>query len=114
MRSRASWFPVVVLLGFTGCATGTNMPGPQSETQCSDGYDNDGDGRTDCFDLDCSNDPGCQPAVELCSDGIDNDNDLRIDCADSDCAADPACQAGNRSDAIGSRIRPTRARRNTW
>ena len=32
---------------------------PVTETNCSDGIDNDGDGRTDCADEDCSSDPLC-------------------------------------------------------
>lgn len=35
--------------------------GPQTETNCSDGVDNDGDGFRDCNDSDCSNDPSCLP-----------------------------------------------------
>ncbi|MCA9543665.1 MAG: hypothetical protein KC613_04725 [Myxococcales bacterium] len=55
---------------------------------CSDGEDNDGDGRTDFPD-----DPGCEasddgdeadPPTE-CADGLDNDGDGRVDVYDSDC-----------------------------
>jgi hypothetical protein len=33
---------------------------PSSETNCTDGQDEDGDGVTDCDDSDCSADPACQ------------------------------------------------------
>lgn len=62
--------------------------------QCSDGKDNDGDGRTD------TNDPGCSstsdnsespnPPVTTkpqCSDGKDNDGDGRVDTNDAGCVS---------------------------
>ena len=36
-------------------------PSPAFEEHCSDGTDNDGDGRTDCADLDCAEDSACAP-----------------------------------------------------
>ncbi len=67
---------------------------------CTDGIDNDFDGKIDCADSDCAAAPSCQPPpAEVCTDGIDNDRDGKVDCADSDCAAAPSCQppadAGN-------------------
>ncbi len=53
-------------------------PPPAKETNCSDGIDNDKDGKTDCKDPDC---PACPPTPvngELC-DGKDNNGDGRID-----------------------------------
>ena len=35
--------------------------GPKKESQCKDGKDNDGDGLTDCADLDCASKKACQP-----------------------------------------------------
>jgi hypothetical protein len=32
---------------------------PDPETDCTDWYDNDGDGATDCYDSDCATDPAC-------------------------------------------------------
>jgi len=60
---------------------------PGTETDCSDGVDNDGDGFTDCSDSDC---PACLPETD-CSDDVDNDYDGYNDCADSDCAESPDC-----------------------
>jgi len=57
--------------------------------QCSDGIDNDGDGRID------ADDPGCADAADLdehspelaCDDGIDNDGDGFVDAADPNCTS---------------------------
>ena len=42
-------------------------PSPISETNCSDGTDNDCDGLTDCDDIDCASDESC--AASGCGDG---------------------------------------------
>jgi hypothetical protein len=55
-----------------------------SETNCTDGVDNDGDGSTDCADTDCIIAPICNPET-VCDDGIDNDSDGLTDCDDLDC-----------------------------
>ena len=64
------------------------------ETICGDGIDNDGDTVTDCGDIDCREDPACQPDGQpeatnaRCQDWIDNDGDGSTDCDDSDCEAE--------------------------
>lgn len=64
-----------------------------SYENCTDGKDNDGDGKADCKDSDCSFHVSCaNTAVEICDDGKDNDGDGRIDCKDDDCSGDAACQ----------------------
>jgi hypothetical protein len=83
---------------------------PFFEVECDDAIDDDGDGRTDCADLDdceaatcdlagnvcaagvCG---GCRGAARetMCGDGADEDCDGRADCADSDCAG-VACGPG--------------------
>ena len=56
---------------------------PLTETQCTDGIDNDGDGDTDAEDTDC-------PLIdEICNNGLDDDGDGDIDAQDSDCPAPP-------------------------
>ncbi len=54
---------------------------------CSDGIDNDNNGKIDCADPKCSFISDCK--IENinfnCSDGIDNDKDGDTDCADSEC-----------------------------
>ena len=64
-----------------------------SETNCSDGVDNDNDTAIDCADIDCLGNPACVLTETNCSDGVDNDNDTAIDCVDADCVGNPACQA---------------------
>ena len=59
---------------------------------CSDGIDNDRDGRIDCGDSDCARDPACR-VVENCANGRDDDRDGLIDCADPECFGDPVCLA---------------------
>jgi hypothetical protein len=47
---------------------GTDADGERSEHMCSDGFDNDNDGKTDCEDLGCRLDPAvinCQPATNF-------------------------------------------------
>jgi hypothetical protein len=88
---------------------------PASETDCTDGIDEDCDNLTDCDDSDCNSDLACPtcgdtfceigedqcncpedcgtpPLTEtVCDDGIDEDCDLNTDCDDEDCSGDPAC-----------------------
>ena len=66
---------------------------------CTDGKDNDGDGRADCFDSDCGRLAGsdlelirdfcgaeAEDTQERCSDGIDNDLNGYTDCDDFSCS----------------------------
>ncbi|HSA59932.1 MAG TPA: thrombospondin type 3 repeat-containing protein, partial [bacterium] len=91
MESNYAWIHDVTICS----ASDPNCTGTPSETDCSDGVDNDGDGKTDCEDTDCSSNPGaCPQTEENCSDGVDNDNDGKIDCEDTDCADDTAHCSG--------------------
>lgn len=91
---------------------------PSTETNCTNGSDDDCDGDTDCDDADCNGDPACPtcgdatcdtgedqcncpadcgtpPSTETnCTDGNDEDCDGSTDCFDADCADDPACVGG--------------------
>ena len=62
---------------------------------CSNGIDDDGDGRPDCSDPDCQLQPFCGPVGEdtdwECSNGSDDDMDGLADCADPDCQGYPFC-----------------------
>ncbi len=86
-----------------GCSTTchTEMPA------CSDGIDNDGDGR-----IDNPNDPGCATTLgvsesPLCQDGVDNDSDGKIDFDGGAvanhgvplAAPDPQCATPTRSES---------------
>ncbi len=84
----AAW--VLFLDGVPGCGDGVcksgedqcNCPSdcgppPDSETNCTDGIDEDCDGDTDCDDADCVADPACQPPAcdgdDVCEPGEDCD-----------------------------------------
>jgi hypothetical protein len=64
---------------------------------CNDTVDNDLDGKTDCADEDCADDPVFCPVPEnsdaLCDDDKDNDKDGKTDCDDEDCKPLAICQA---------------------
>jgi hypothetical protein len=86
---------------------GTPCVGAPPPPQCSDGADNDGDGKIDTLDPGChtdgnagnpgSYDPGdnneADPPKPQCSDGIDNDGDGKVDALDPGCHTDG--NAGN-------------------
>ena len=74
--------------GKTDCADPDCTKQPGCFEICGNGKDDDVDGKTDCADSDCAGKPGC---VELCTDGSDNDADGKVDCADPDCAGKPGC-----------------------
>jgi hypothetical protein len=81
--------PWDLLVGVT-CDTPLPPPPPPPVENCTNGVDDDGDGRTDCADSDCAGAPACLPP-ENCTNGVDDDRDGKTDCADSDCADAPAC-----------------------
>ncbi len=64
---------------------------------CSDSFDNDNDGNTDCADSDCSGVAvtggtcGAESTAGNCNDDFDNDNDGDLDCADSGCFGVGVC-----------------------
>jgi len=69
------------------CSYGACQPPVEN---CSNGIDDDCDGKVDCADPDCFADPFCV-IPENCSNGIDDDGDNLVDCDDPDCATDVAC-----------------------
>jgi hypothetical protein len=69
----------------------------QTETDCTNEFDDDGDGLEDCCDDDCSEDPGCQ---EICDDAMDNDCDQDLDCADDDCIGFADCEGESCAQAF--------------
>ena len=72
--------------------------------ECGNGWDDDGDGDTDCDDADCAGTPDCDAVpMELCDNGQDDDGDGMVDCADSDCPACPElCDNGVDDDGDGA------------
>jgi hypothetical protein len=77
----------------TACEDGVDCP-----EECTDGVDNDGDGKADCQDEDCADE-----CVEDCFDGVDNDGDSFVDCEDADCAGQCTedCTDGQDNDGDG-------------
>lgn len=89
---------------------------PDTETDCTNGRDDDGDGTRDCADPDCDGET-CAPvggavckmrvcAETACSDDQDNDLDASTDCEDTDCsdcsaAGEPECYDGKDEDGDG-------------
>jgi hypothetical protein len=55
---------------------------------CSNGLDDDGDGKIDCKDPDCLGNAACP---EICYDHIDNNGNGQTDCADPQCNGDFWC-----------------------
>jgi hypothetical protein len=75
---------------------------------CDNGTDDEGDGQTDCDDLDCASDPNCVP-TEDCDNFVDDDGDGALDCSDTDCAADFACALpGELSGSGGCQLQQAR------
>jgi thiol-disulfide isomerase/thioredoxin len=84
--------------GRPGDRSGPDTSGPED---CSDGLDNDSNGKVDCEDPGCARDPVCLgnpgqeripgPGDEDCDNKVDDDGDGNVDCDDSDCARDPVC-----------------------
>lgn len=65
------------------------VPVVAKELKCSDGVDNDKDGKIDCDDEDCAEAAICvrvpEDSAERCADGKDNDGDGFVDLEDKDC-----------------------------
>ena len=69
--------------------------------RCSDGIDNDDNGKIDCNDEQCKQFDHCRSPVnpvpenteELCNDGIDNDNNQKTDCQDESCKQFDHCKS---------------------
>lgn len=93
----------------SGCGQVLDYPGVSRETTvaaCSDGIDNDLDGKIDCQDQDCR--AYCREDTDAaCHDGKDNDLDGNSDCKDSECKAycvessQAACSDGIDNDQNG-------------
>lgn len=64
--------------------------GPEGDSEtCFDGFDNDGDGFTDCAELACTT--LYYMASENCGNGVDDNCNNKVDCADPGCGSDPQC-----------------------
>lgn len=64
--------------------------GPEGDGDtCFDGFDNDGDGFTDCAEPSCTSQYYLYP--ENCGNGIDDNCNGKVDCDDPGCGSDPQC-----------------------
>ena len=70
-----------------------------TEMDCTNGLDEDLDGRTDCDDADCASAPNC---LEFCDNGVDDDGDGLIDCDDRGCVTDAMCCPVNLTTGVGT------------
>jgi hypothetical protein len=75
-----------------GCNTEC-VPENSFEEKCSDGKDDDCDGKIDCDDPDCRQPAscGCAAKESNCTDGQDDDCDGQVDCDDPDCRVAGSC-----------------------
>lgn len=80
-----------------------------TESNCTDGQDDDGDTVYDCGDDDCKSHPSCKPdgepehTEERCHDWVDNDEDGFVDCDDFDCGNASTCKGSwDTSGAAGA------------
>ncbi len=63
-----------------------------TEENCSDGLDNDGNGKIDCSDGTCDHFDFCSENSDArCADGLDNDMDKLVDCKDPGCCTHARC-----------------------
>ncbi len=70
-----------------------------TQARCSDGIDNDNNGKIDCDDPNCADftfcaktEEGKENTLAACADGDDNDGDGKIDCDDPECKQFMICQ----------------------
>ncbi|MEK7068473.1 MAG: hypothetical protein AAB964_01520 [Patescibacteria group bacterium] len=112
--------------GIPGTQSESDLPcddgQPTDEPQCSDGVDNDGDGKTDWDVPGGAGDPGCSTPTDdnesddpsnppsggggdkaACEDGVDNDGDSKVDMDDPGCSSP---QDTNETDEGGGSNNP--------
>ena len=77
----------------------------QYKEVCNNKIDDTGNGKVDCADPTCADDPACatkpeKPAVEICDNKQDDTGNGLVDCADPTCANDPACATKPEKPAV--------------
>ena len=78
--------------GSDASSSGSGSTTPTSETDCTDGMDEDQDGSTDCDDSDCASDPACQSSSGGCSSS--EVIDCNGNCAPNYWVGDGSCDDG--------------------
>lgn len=95
MRTKISWnvkalaSAVPLVLVATSCSTPKILE--DTTAACSNGVDDDQNGRVDCADDSCAATDACERSTRSCRDGLDNDGDGRIDCEQQSCRDLGAC-----------------------
>jgi cysteine-rich repeat protein len=106
---------LLTLIAIAGCTSVVEFaPARESEPQCNDGLDNDGNGATDCADAQCAGTAGCLgcgngalDAGEACDDGnlVPNDGcspgctvEVAATCGDGELDVGEECDDGNAAD----------------
>ncbi|MBU0551107.1 hypothetical protein KKB55_13035, partial [Myxococcota bacterium] len=92
--------------------SGSSLNNESTDTLCSNGLDDDGDGFADCKDYHCLYNPAvtvCGDTLEnsnaKCADGVDNDGNNHMDCDDFSCSRNPyvtVCGQQENTDALCS------------
>ncbi|MGI5864106.1 MAG: DUF4215 domain-containing protein [Myxococcales bacterium] len=85
-------FAAACMLALSACGDDEEKKDPPKVEICNNSVDDDGDGKADCEDSDCSNDAACKVKAEICDNAADDDGDGKVDCDDSDCASTANCQ----------------------
>lgn len=92
----------LLTLALVGCTAATGQhqlvepdpDDPVDRENCSNALDDDGDGDTDCEDLECSSLVTCGGGLfENCGNAVDDDQDGTTDCDDADCTSAVRCSA---------------------
>ncbi len=88
-----SYYVIVETYENAGPYTISMSCGGSVAENCTNGADDDGDGKADCNDPDCAGTSACGGTAENCVNGVDDDGDGKADCMDPDCASSAACSA---------------------
>lgn len=67
-----------------------NLPSAETKSEiCDNGKDDNGNGKVDCDDPDCTTATACMK--EICNNGIDDNGNGKVDCNDPDCTGAIQC-----------------------
>lgn len=93
------WFRASLIAAAAVAAWGACTPRPDPTLvhsgleNCTNGVDDNADGKTDCADPKCFQDSACILSQENCGNGKDDNGDGKTDCLDPACAPNPSCAA---------------------
>ncbi len=89
------WRSLTIALGvLTWLGCGSTPPAGTDPEICDNQQDDNRDGKVDCLDPKCFDNPVCAVKMrEECSNSVDDDGDGKTDCADAQCEGEP-CGSG--------------------